>query len=172
MFLFHNSEKLSVRIRSLTAKYWTRVPLKMFFAIGIHKPLFTNLIFEVMKMLILRSNTRRLQMMVFRWGQSWRLRRYVFYLETFLISRLNFDVETAAQKILSDAMIVVEMRADESKTKKESKESKNLMSIMEKPTASQLCKALYLLHKFAKTCLWPIFPFHTTWKRQNSEQDV
>ena len=146
----------------------------MFFAIDIHKPLFTNLIFEVMKMFILHSNTRRLQMLVFRWGQSWRLRRYVFYLETFhqtfLISRLNFDVETAAQKILSDAMIVVEMRADESKTKKERNESK-ILSIMEKPTASQLRKALYLLHNFAKTCLWPIFPFHTAWKRQNSEQD-
>ena len=174
MFFFHNSEKLSVCIRSLKTKYWTRVPLKMFFAIDIHKPLFTNLIFEVMKMFILHSNTRRLQMLVFRWGQSWRLRRYVFYLETFhetfLISRLNFDVETAAQKILSDTMIVVEMRADGSKTKKESKESKNLMSIMEKPTASQLCKALYFLHKFVKTCLWPVFPFHTAWKRQNSEE--
>ena len=67
-------------------------------------------------------------------------------------------------------MIVVEMRADESKTKKERNESK-ILSIMEKPTASQLCKALYLLHNFAKTCLWPIFPFHNAWKRQNSEQD-
>ena len=78
-------------------------------------------------------------MLVFRWGQSWRLRRYVFYLETFhqtiLISRLNFDVEIAAQKILGDAMIVVEMRADESETNKERKESKKLMSILQKPTA-------------------------------------
>ena len=148
----------------------------MFFAIDIHKPLFTNLVFEVMKMFIFRSNTRRLQMLVFRWGQSWQLRRYVFYLETFhqtfLISRLNFDVETAAQKILSGAIIVEEMRADESKTKKERKESKNLISILEKPTASQLCKVLYLLHNFAKTCLWPIYPFHTAWKHQNSKQDV
>ena len=45
------------------------------------------------------------------------------------------------------------MRADESKTKKERKESKNLISILEKPTASQLCKVLYLLHNFAK----PVF---------------
>ena len=29
----------------------------MFFAIGIHKPLFTNLIFEVMKMFILHKTT-------------------------------------------------------------------------------------------------------------------
>ena len=119
---------------------------------------------------------RTSKMLVFRWGQSWQLRRYVFYLETFhqtfLISRLNFDVETAAQKILSGAIIVEEMRADESKTKKERKESKNLISILEKPTASQLCKVLYLLHNFAKTCLWPIYPFHTAWKHQNSKQDV
>lgn len=77
-------------------------------------------------------------MLVFRRGQSWRL-FLVFYLETFhqtiLISRLNFDVEIAAQKILGDAMIVVEMRADESETNKERKESKKLMSITQKPTA-------------------------------------
>ena len=91
--------------------------------------------------------------------------KHVFYLETFhqaiLTSRLNFDDEIASREILSDAVIVLEMQADESKTKKEKKMGKNPMSIMEKPTASQLCEALYLLHNFAKTCLWPIFPFHT-----------
>ena len=61
MFSFHNSEKLSVCIRSLKTKYWTRVALKMFYAIDIHKPSFTNLIFEVMKIFILPSNTRGLQ---------------------------------------------------------------------------------------------------------------
>ena len=116
------------------------------------------------------------KMLVFTWGQSCRLRRYVFYFETFhqtiLISRLNFDDEIAAQKILSDAMTVAEMRADESQTRKERKRSKKLMFIMEEPTASQLCKALYLLHNFAKTCLWPIFSFHTPWKHQKSKQEV
>ena len=58
MFSFHNSEKLSVYIRSLKTKYWTRVALKMFYAIGIHKPLFEKLIFEVTKMFILHNNTR------------------------------------------------------------------------------------------------------------------
>ena len=53
------------------------------------------------------------KMLVFRWGQSWRLLRYDFYLETFhqtsLISTLNFDEEIQAQKIL---------RADEPEIKK------------------------------------------------------